>query len=60
MPNCIFSFLAILSLPWHGGGGGGGGGGGLGGRGKGSGKRAMGAAYSYFTATKNIGEKNAE
>ena len=23
MPNCIFSFLAILSLPWHGGGGGG-------------------------------------
>ena len=22
MPNCIFSFLAILSLPWHGGGGG--------------------------------------
>ena len=21
MPNCIFSFLAILSLPWHGGGG---------------------------------------
>lgn len=27
MPNCIFSFLAIRSLPWHGGGGGGGGGG---------------------------------
>ena len=23
MPNCIFSSLAILSLPWHGGGGGG-------------------------------------
>lgn len=22
MPNCIFSFLAILSFPWHGGGGG--------------------------------------
>ena len=26
MPNCIFSSLAILSLPWHGGGGGVGGG----------------------------------
>ena len=28
MPNCIFSFLAIRSLPWHDGGGEEGGGGG--------------------------------